>query len=100
VDQLYSCLDQGIDGRNGAATGLGSGEQSVLPADGYHPLILPMSGRMWKSITDGIRFLAGRCYSEPNDDPSCDLSYLTDLSLEIARLLGCRPVPGGTPFRI
>jgi hypothetical protein len=35
-------------------------EQSIFPVERDRPFILPMSGRKWKFITDGIRILAAR----------------------------------------
>jgi len=39
---------------------VGAGEGPVVAPDGYLPSIVPMSGKSWKSITDGIRTLAVR----------------------------------------
>jgi hypothetical protein len=39
---------------------IGAGEQRILPIERNRPFILPMSGRKWKFITDGIRILAAR----------------------------------------
>jgi len=35
-------------------------EQRIFPIERYQPFILPMSGRKWKFITDGIRILVAR----------------------------------------
>jgi hypothetical protein len=40
-----------------------AGEESILACQSHHPLILPMSGRSWKSITAGIPILAARLSS-------------------------------------
>jgi hypothetical protein len=32
----------------------------ILAAEGYRPFILPMSGKSWKSITDGTHIMATR----------------------------------------
>jgi hypothetical protein len=37
-----------------------TGEQCILAIERYLPFILPMSGKSWKSITDGTRILAAR----------------------------------------
>jgi hypothetical protein len=37
-----------------------TGEQSIFPVERNRPFILPMSGRKWKFITDGIRILDAR----------------------------------------
>jgi hypothetical protein len=39
---------------------VGPCEQCILSVERYQPFILPMSGRKWKFITDGIRILAAR----------------------------------------
>ena len=53
-------LDQGGDGGPMLGTSVGTREQRVLPVERNRPFILPMSGRKWKFITDGIRILAAR----------------------------------------
>jgi hypothetical protein len=45
------------------ATAIGAGEEMILAPERHHPLILPMSGRSWKSITAGIPILAARLSS-------------------------------------
>ena len=52
--------DQAVhDGGTIAAT-IGAAEQPRLATQSNRPFILPMSGRKWKFITDGIRILAAR----------------------------------------
>ncbi len=53
-------LDQGVDGSGALTAGVGAGEEVILAAEGNRPFILPMSGRSWKSITDGTHILAAR----------------------------------------
>ena len=53
-----AAVDQGIGDRPTASTGIRSGEQPVLAAQGQLGVILPMSGRKWLSIIVGIRFTA------------------------------------------
>jgi len=45
------------------ATAIGAGEEMILAPERHHPLILPMSGRSWRSITAGIPILAARLSS-------------------------------------
>ena len=53
------------------AAAIGTGEQPGLLSERYCPFILPMSGRGWTFITDGIRILAARCKSKaPRDSMS------------------------------
>jgi hypothetical protein len=37
-----------------------AGEEAIPAIESNRPFILPMSGRKWKFITDGIRILAAR----------------------------------------
>jgi hypothetical protein len=46
-------LDQGIDCRGAATTGIGAGKQVILAANGNRPVILPISGRRSRSIIAG-----------------------------------------------
>ena len=56
-------LDKGIDCSCPVTSGVGPREGPVFSSDSYHPFILPMSGRSWKSITAGIPTLAIRSSS-------------------------------------
>lgn len=51
-------MNQGHDGRSPLAGTQAAGEQPVVAADGESPFILPMSGKKWKSIIAGTRFMA------------------------------------------
>jgi hypothetical protein len=53
-------LDERIHDRGPPSAGIGAGEEVVLSSERYHPFILPMSGKSWKSITGGIRIFAAR----------------------------------------
>ena len=55
--------DEAIHDGCALATAIGACEQPRLSSKSYCPFILPMSGRSWKFITDGIRILAARCKS-------------------------------------
>jgi hypothetical protein len=52
--------DEAVHHRGPLAATIGAAEQPRLPTQSNRPFILPMSGRKWKFITDGIRILAAR----------------------------------------
>ena len=52
--------DEGAAGCPSDAATIGTREQMVFAPERNSPFILPMSGRKWKFITDGIRILAAR----------------------------------------
>ena len=53
-------LNQSVhDGRSFSST-FGASEEPRLSSKRYHPFILPMSGKSWKSITGGTRIFAAR----------------------------------------
>ena len=47
-------FDQRGDDGPVVAAAVGAGEERVLAVESHSPFILPMSGRSWKSITNGI----------------------------------------------
>ena len=53
-------LDERGDDRPVLSPAVGTREERVLAIERHHPFILPMSGRSWKSTTDGIHILAAR----------------------------------------
>jgi len=59
----FASMAEGVDGGGTFAAAVGASEEMVLAAKGYHPFILPMSGRRWKFIIDGTRILAARSVS-------------------------------------
>jgi hypothetical protein len=52
--------DQRVHHGGTLAAPVGAAEQPALPAQGYSPFILPMSGRSWKFATAGIPMLGAR----------------------------------------
>src|SRR6478752_7566087 len=52
-------LDQGVDRRRPLPAAIGTGERPILPAEGNHGVILPMSGRRLSFTTPGIRCTGG-----------------------------------------
>ena len=48
-------FDQRVHGGGAVTASIRTSKQIVLPADRKHPVILPMSGRRWRSIIAGTR---------------------------------------------
>jgi hypothetical protein len=53
-------FDKRVHGGCSLTAAIGAGEEIILPSDGHHPFILPMSGKSWKSVTGGTPILAAK----------------------------------------
>ena len=70
-------FDQRVDRGGAAAAGIGAGKQIILAANRNRPVILPISGRMWRYIIAGTHSMGGAFAANMSSGAPAAMSFMS-----------------------